>query len=82
MPDEIVGQGRSFAQLGNAVSDAIVAALRRGMDSDDAACVVVQVAADYARGTYGNAYLAQLAAVVLRRGDMLMPLTTETEETE
>jgi hypothetical protein len=80
MPDEIIGQGRNFARLGNAVSDAIAAALKRGMDVDEVACVVVQVAADYARGTYGNAYLAQLAVVVLGRGDMPMPPTTETPD--
>jgi hypothetical protein len=69
----IVGQGRSFADLANAVSDAVNAALKRGMAADEAACVVVQVAADYARGAYGNAYLLELAQVVIDRGSFPAP---------
>lgn len=56
------------AALGNAVSDAIHAAVDRGMEMDEAVCVAVAVAADYARLEYGEGYLEQLAQVVLLRG--------------
>lgn len=69
----IIGVGKNFADLGNAISDAINAALRRGMAVDEAACVVIQVAADYGRCTYGNIYLQQLAQVVIDRGNFPLP---------
>lgn len=53
------------AQLANAVSDAINAALQSGMEVDEAACIVVGVASDYAKGEYGPDYLDQLARVVV-----------------
>ena len=53
------------AQLASAISDAIHAALEMGMEHDEAACVVVAVAADYGRMAYGDAYLKGLANVVL-----------------
>jgi hypothetical protein len=68
-----IGRGKSFADLGNAVSDAINAALRRGMGVDEATSVVVQVAADYGRGAYDNLFLQQLARIVIDRGDVPMP---------
>jgi len=65
--------GRLPAALSNAVSDAIHAALESGMEIDEAACVVVSVASDYARLQYGNDYLGALANVVLHRASMPMP---------
>lgn len=53
------------AQLANAVSDAINAALQAGMEVDEAVCTVVGVASDYAKGEYGPDYLDQLARVVV-----------------
>lgn len=50
--------------LGNDVSDAIHKALSKGMAVDEACCVVVTVAADYARQEYGGRYLKDLAKVV------------------
>lgn len=52
------------AALANDVSDAIHRALKMGMAVDEACCVVVAVAADYARDSYGDAYLLGLASVV------------------
>lgn len=71
-----IGTGRNFAILGNAVSDAIHAALKRGMAVDEAVCCVVAVAADYGRGEYGDDYLPQLAEVVVRRKEMALPEAT------
>lgn len=68
-----IGQGPSFRDLGNAVSDAIFAASGRGMALDEACCVVVAVAADYARGHYGDAYLDDLADVVRKQRNQPLP---------
>ena len=65
--------GFVYTLLGNQVSDAINAALRMGLEIDEAVCVVAQVAADYARLTYGNAYLPKLADVVIKRAEMPAP---------
>lgn len=62
-------RGKLPAALANQVSDAIRAAIERGMEVDEAACVVVAVAADYARDGYGIAYLSDLAAVVKSRNE-------------
>lgn len=62
--------GRSPAQLSNAISDAIHAALKRGMGTDEACSVAAAVVADYARAEYGNAFLAKLCAVIIDRGTM------------
>jgi hypothetical protein len=61
------------AELANAVSGAISSALKRGMEIDEAACVVAGVAADYARGGYGDAYLQELAEIVRMRAGEPMP---------
>lgn len=54
-------------ELANAISNAIAAALKKGLGTDIATCIAVGVAADYARGQYGNLYLPQLASVVIAR---------------
>ena len=69
--------GRLPADLSNAISDAIHAAIERGMDVDEAACVVVSVAADYARMEYGNDYLGALAEVIKHRASMPLPEVSE-----
>lgn len=58
-------QGQLPASLANEVSNAIHRALERGMEVDEAASVVVAVAADYGRGKYGDAFLVSLVNVVL-----------------
>jgi hypothetical protein len=73
MSDKIIGTGKSFSQLANAISDAIFDATQRGMDLDEACCVVVAVAADFARGHYGNEYLPSLADVVTERRNHALP---------
>jgi hypothetical protein len=73
MADLSAISGVGPAKLGNDVSDAIHAALKRGMETDEACCVVLAVAADYARMEYGPAYLHELAAVILRRNEAPSP---------
>lgn len=52
--------------LGNAVSDAFFAATERGMEPDEAVCVVIGVAVDYARSYYGDDYAKQLSGLILK----------------
>jgi hypothetical protein len=59
--------------LGNKISDAIFEAIQNGMEVDEATCVVVAVAADYARESYGGGYLAELAGIVLTRAERPRP---------
>ena len=75
--EKTYGKGPNFRDLGNAVSDAINAALKRGMEIDEACCVVVSVAADYARLEYGNDYLPDLAEVVSERKNHALPELTQ-----
>jgi hypothetical protein len=70
---KVIAHGPSFGELSNGVSTAITAALARGMSVEEATCVVVQVAADYARRAYGSACLQQLAEVVIWRGSRPNP---------
>jgi hypothetical protein len=59
--------GEAPARLGNAVSDAIHRAVTGGMSMDEAVCIVARVAADYARGEYGEDYLPGLADIITDR---------------
>lgn len=68
-----IGQGPSFRDLGNAVSDAIHAACSRGMEVEEACSVVVAVAADYGRASYGPSYLKELAHIVTERAGHRLP---------
>jgi hypothetical protein len=61
------------AKLGNGISDAIHAALEKGMQTDEACCVAIAVIADYARMEYGTAYLQDLADVLIKRAFAPMP---------
>ncbi|PZR85258.1 MAG: hypothetical protein DI537_31110 [Stutzerimonas stutzeri] len=65
--EELRMSGASPRDLANQVSDAINAALKRGMETDEACCVAVSVIADYARMEYGDSHLAALAHVVTQR---------------
>ena len=65
--------GRLPANLANTVSDAIHDALVAGMEADEACCVAVAVAADYARHFYSDAYMAKLAKVITDRVGQPMP---------
>ncbi len=77
-PVEIVRKDPRLTRLANDFSDVIARALRQGFKSDEACCVAVQVAADYARAEYGPGYLANLAAIVIAAGDRPMPQSADT----
>ena len=62
--DMAVVSGELPATLGNAVSDAIFEAIKRGMEVDEAVSVVVAVASDYGCNAYGEAYRRRLAELV------------------
>jgi hypothetical protein len=57
----------------NEIAAAIDAAQERGIDLDVAVCVLVGVAADYARAEYGDKYLDALASVVRYRAGQPLP---------
>jgi hypothetical protein len=63
----IEASGPSFQLLANEVSLAICSALERGLPVDQAACVVITAAADYARAQYGDGYMLALSRVVIGR---------------
>ncbi len=70
--DHVIATGPLPRELGNAVSDAIHAAMERGMETDEACCVAIAVACDYARGEYGDGYLEQLVKLIrVQRGKPL-----------
>lgn len=69
----IIGTGPSMSQLANDVSDALAAALTRGMAVDEACCVIAAVISDYARSEYGNAYLPHLAEIITSRARHALP---------
>lgn len=74
MKDIVTVSGAPQAALGNAISDAIVAAVNKdGLGLDDAVCIAIAVAADYGRAAYGTRYLASLAQIVLLRAGMPEP---------
>jgi hypothetical protein len=66
------------AELANAVSDAIAFAIKRGMEVDEAVCVAIGVAADYARGEYGDGFLKDLADVITARAGEPLPSRSHT----
>jgi hypothetical protein len=65
--------GELPARVANATSDVIHLALRHGMETDEITCIVVTVAADYARLAYGDAYLTELAKLIEERADAPAP---------
>lgn len=65
--------GASPAILGNAVSDAINAAMRRGMQADEAVSVALQVVVDYGRTAYGQQYVRTLSDAVKVMGRRPLP---------
>ena len=71
--DIAVLTGASPMILANAVSDAINAAMRRGMQPDEAVCTALQVAVDYGRGTYGQQYVQKLSDAVKLMGRRPLP---------
>ncbi|MBO9710510.1 MAG: hypothetical protein J7521_20105 [Caulobacter sp.] len=71
---EIVTGDPRFPMVCNETAELIEVAVERlGLDVGVAVCLVAQVAADYARSEYGNAYLVKLAGVVTARGSMPLP---------
>lgn len=77
MSDTSILTGSLPAELANAVSDAIFAAQQRGMELDEAVCVVLGVAADYGRAEYSDRYLPALCSVVLSRAGQPLPEQTK-----
>jgi len=73
MPDEYRVSGILPRDLSNAVSDAMHAALERGMTTDEACCMVASVAADYWRSAFGNGSLNKLAKIIIARSKEPMP---------
>jgi hypothetical protein len=65
--DHSIASGPLPTRLGNAVSDAIHAALKAGMEVDAAASIAVAVAADYWAGTYGEGSVSKLGEVITTR---------------
>lgn len=65
--------GRLPNDLANSVSDAIHAAQQAGMECDEAVCVAIGVAADYARIEYGDGYLLALCDVLMSRSGQPHP---------
>lgn len=63
---EIVS-GAEPNDFANEVAALIDAAQKRGLDLDVAVCVMIGVAADYARAQYGDRYLDALTSVVKYR---------------
>lgn len=61
------------ARLANQVSEAISTAIFSGMEVDEACCVAAHVIADYARGSYGDAYLPDLAEIITGRAGAPLP---------
>lgn len=57
--------GAPAAELGNAISDAIHAALEKGMETDVACSIAVKVISDYAADAYGKEYLPDLAKLLI-----------------
>lgn len=71
-PNTVRLTGELPTTLANAISDAIHAALDRGMEVDEAVCVSLAVCADYGRGHYGDEYLDDMADIITsKRGDPL-----------
>ncbi|MBC6444592.1 MAG: hypothetical protein GDA50_04060 [Alphaproteobacteria bacterium GM202ARS2] len=73
MPDYPTISGKLPETLAQEVSDAIARAMQRGMGTDEAVSVVVNVAADYGRHQYGNDILPGLAELIVERGKMPLP---------
>lgn len=65
--------GPDFVPLANDVSNAIVKAINGGMDPDEAVICALQVACDYGRTFYGDAYLDDLAEIVRRQSEREVP---------
>ena len=65
-PETVAGE--QYARLGNAVSDAINAALVGGMEMDEACSISVGVVGDYWRTAYplGESEIAGFVAVLTR----------------
>lgn len=65
--------GQAPADLSNAVSAVIHAAIKKGMPVDEAVCVALSVAVDYGRIEYGDRYCKDLADVVLANMGQPLP---------
>lgn len=65
--DRAIMSGRLPAKLGNDISDAIYAAVKKGMGMDETLSVVVAVVADYGLREYGSKYLKELGEAMCAR---------------
>lgn len=73
IPNAEIVSGAEPNDFANEVAALIGAAQKRGLDLDVAVCVMVGVAADYARAQYGDRYLDALASVVKYRAGKPLP---------
>lgn len=71
--DSVADPHGYMTDLANAVSDAIIAATKKGVEYDEACSVAVTVAADYARKVYGAELLSGLCHVILLRAAAPLP---------
>lgn len=72
-PTQVIVTGAMPNDFANEIAAAIDSAQERGLDLDVAVCVVVGVAADYARAEYGDKYLDALADVLKYRAGKPLP---------
>jgi hypothetical protein len=62
-------QGDLHSELANDISSALTSAEMSGLNVDQALGVVLGVVSDYGRAHYGDAYILDLAALLLHYGD-------------
>lgn len=72
-PTQVIVTGAVPNDYANEVAALIDAAQKRGFDLDVAVCIMVGVAADYARAEYGDWYLDPLCSVVKSRTGKPLP---------
>jgi len=73
IPQTSIVTGAIPNDFANEVAALIDASQERGFDLDVAVCVMIGVAADYARAEYGDKYLLALCDVVRYRAGRALP---------
>lgn len=73
IPQEEIVTGAIPNDFANEVAALIDSALARGFDLDVAVCIMIGVAADYARSEYGDRYLKPLCDVIRYRAGKPLP---------
>ncbi|RYG55519.1 MAG: hypothetical protein EON56_05520 [Alphaproteobacteria bacterium] len=78
---ETISGDPRFPIVANATAELMETAIEKlGLEVDVVCCLVAQVAADFARGQYGDAYLRKLADVVLERAIMTLPVVQRSAD--